>query len=740
MSRVVGRGPEKESRANDVAKYPMRITADAKLGLTEFLLGTEDVAACAQYGLDWLATHAGVTRALCAASVGTDPHLWGVAGIGISSARTGAFQIDLVRGRNRLSRVARDGRPVWFGPGRPRPDTPLGGRPFHAIPMRPGRRRPALGLLLVEGNNERPDGALTWFVRVFGAKLGRLRSRHAFSDRGLDRERRLLFSVINAVSDPILLTNAQGKLLMGNTRAEQLLAWSEDTSEGRRHALELNNLHFSSALAGASVGGFGPREVILVDPEDGSDLLFELLTTPLEERGQSAFVSVLRNVTDLGRATREIEDNYKRLRAAEAQARAERRRIEQVIHSVVDPIIVSNAAGKILMTNRPAELLFTAGDHDGEALRRAHANAARFSSFVGLLMSGTADLVRERITLTDPQTDRPIPMEAVAGSVLAGRSELAAVVTVLHDLTEAVERERLFAELKLASSQLEVRVSAATTELATQNELLRRQALALEHASAAKSRFLASISHEFRTPLNAILGYTWMLLQNMAGTLSPEHRRMVSKIDSNSRNLAALINNVLDISRIEADQIVVELTTFAVEPLVREVLDELETVINASAVPVLSQVSDQLPAIRSDRQKVKQVLVNLLSNALKFTATGTIRIDATVAEERGSWRIAVHDTGIGIAAADRERVFEAFEQAGPAGTVSAGTGLGLAICRRLARLLGGDVNVDSTPGVGSTFVLTLPLEPQRLIPPDVTERATARALAGVGVVNEGAQS
>ena len=129
--------------------------------------------------------------------------------------------------------------------------------------------------------------------------------------------------MITAVSDPILLTNAQGKLLMGNTRAEQLLAWSEDTSEGRRHALELNNLHFSSALAGASVGDFGPREVILVDPEDGSDLLFELLTTPLEaERGQSAFVSVLRNVTDLGRATREIEDNYKRLRAAEAQARA----------------------------------------------------------------------------------------------------------------------------------------------------------------------------------------------------------------------------------------------------------------------------------------------------------------------------------------------------------------------------------------------------------------------------------
>jgi signal transduction histidine kinase len=408
-----------------------------------------------------------------------------------------------------------------------------------------------------------------------------------------------------------------------------------------------------------------------------------------------------------------------------------------MIDSVVDPIIVSDAAGKILMTNRPAEALFTSADHDPQALRRARANVARFSSFVGLLMSGTADRVRERLTLTDPHSDRAVPVEAVAVSVPAGRSELTAVVTVLHDLTEALERERLYAELKLASSQLEDRVSSATTELATQNELLRRQAVALEHASAAKSRFLASISHEFRTPLNAILGYTWMLLQNMGGAMNPEHRRMVAKIDSNSRNLAALINNVLDISRIEADQIVVELSTFAVEPLVREVLDELEAVVAGSSVPVQCLVTGDLPPLRTDRQKVKQVLVNLLSNALKFTSTGAIRIEASLDAGHGPWRIAVHDTGMGIAEADRERIFEAFEQAGPAGTVSAGTGLGLAISRRLARLLGGDVQVESTVGAGSTFVLTLPVEPQMLIAPEVT---AARAFAGAAVSNQRAES
>jgi len=717
----------------------MPITADARLALTEYLLGCEDVVACAQYGLDWLSQHAGISHALCAVSVSGDPHLWGVAGLGISAARTGAFEIDPLHGRDSLSKVVRTGTSAWFGPGRSRPETPLGSRHFHAIPLRARRQRPAPGLLLVEGNQGRPDRLLTWFARLFGAKLTRLRSRHAASDRGLDRERRLLFSVINAVSDPILLTDAQGKLLMGNTRAEQLLAWSGETSEGRRHALELNNLHFSSALGSVAVdSGAGAREVILVDPEDGSDLLFELLSTPLEaERGQSAFVSVLRNVTDLGRATREIEDNYKRLRAAEAQARAERGRIEQVIDSVADPIILSNSAGKILMTNRPAELLFTSADHEPQALRRARVNVARLSSFVGLSMSGTADRVRERLTLTDPRSGRPVPFEAVVVSVPAGRSELTAVVTVLHDLTEALELERLYAELKLASSQLEDRVRAATTELASQNELLRRQAVALEHASAAKSRFLASISHEFRTPLNAILGYTWMLLQNMGGTMNPEHRRMVGKVDSNSRNLAALINNVLDISRIEADQISVELSVFPVEPLVREVLDELETVISASSVPVGCEVTEGLPVLRSDRQKVKQVLVNLLSNALKFTSVGEIRIEVSLEAGRGPWRIAVHDTGIGIAEIDRERIFGAFEQAGPPGTVSAGTGLGLAISRRLARILGGNVEVGSMVGAGSTFVLTLPLEPQMSIAPDVT---SAGAFAGAGVSNQGAES
>jgi PAS domain S-box-containing protein len=718
----------------------MSITADTKLALTELLLSSDDLAHCAQGALDWLSAEVGPRRAVCAAVVGGgDPHLWGVACTGVSAARTGEFAIDPAGREDPLSAAVRSGRHVWFGLA-PRPVTPLDDCPFHAMPLRPDRRGPTLGLLLVEGGQPRPDRSLQWLARVLGMKLLRISSGSGGHDASLDRERQLLFAVINAVSDPILLTDVRGNLLVGNSRAEQLLAWTAETSEGRRHALELNNLYFSAALASSAVDhGTGSREVALVDPDDGSELLFELMSTPLEiQRGESAFVSVLRNVTDLGRAAMELEENYRRLHATEAQARAERRRMEQVIDSVVDPIVVARSSAEILMTNKPAEFLFTAAEHDQHGLRRARANVAQFTSFVaGLLMSGSADRVRERLSLADPVDNRQIPVEAVAVVVPSGGAEPPAVVTVLHDLTETLERERLYAELQEGTAQLEHRVREATAELANQNELLRRQAIALADASAAKSRFLASVSHEFRTPLNAVLGYTWMLLQDGSSVDAANARRMIAKIDSNSRHLASLINDVLDISRIEADHMPIDVAPFSVEPLVREVLDELEPVTAASPVPVRCAVPRGLPSLRSDRQKVKQILVNLLSNAVKFTREGQIRILAAVDVGSGRWRIVVRDTGIGVAPADCERIFDAFEQAGSPGS-HPGTGLGLAISRRLARLLGGDVELRSTPGRGSTFTLALPPSP----PARARRRraASARSDAVATALSSGASS
>src|SRR5262249_47158512 len=282
-------------------------------------------------------------------------------------------------------------------------------------------------------------------------------------------------------------------------------------------------------------------------------------------------------------------------------------------------------------------------------------------------------------------------------------------VTILHDLTEAIEKARLYEQLKQASVELEKKVQEATAELAEQNELLRRQHIALEQASALKSQFLANMSHEFRTPLNAILGYTHMLLNNVTGQVTEPQRKSLTRIDSNARHLLALINDILDITRIEAGRMPLTATTFGVKDLFDEVQAELEPIIKRSNLAVSTKVRVGVPSLRTDRQKVKQIVLNLLSNALKFTPAGSVRMTGSYHARQKQVAIAVKDTGVGISPQDQAKVFEDFRQldSSPARGYG-GTGLGLSICRRLAHILGGTIDLESAAGRGSTFTLRLP--------------------------------
>ena len=226
------------------------------------------------------------------------------------------------------------------------------------------------------------------------------------------------------------------------------------------------------------------------------------------------------------------------------------------------------------------------------------ANDAHFSSFIsGLLLgeTGPGEIRRGEIGLLNPTTSEINPVEAIAGKVQSESGELTAVVTILHDRREALERARLYEQLKLASDELQARVQAATAELATQNELLRRQAIELEQASRLKSQFLANMSHEFRTPLNAILGYTHMLLQGVAGDLSPAAKRQLQRIDSNGRHLLTIINEILDITRIEAGKMPIQLSEFSVNDIVPEVMAELDPVIGRSKLTVTPRLSPTRP-------------------------------------------------------------------------------------------------------------------------------------------------
>jgi signal transduction histidine kinase len=268
----------------------------------------------------------------------------------------------------------------------------------------------------------------------------------------------------------------------------------------------------------------------------------------------------------------------------------------------------------------------------------------------------------------------------------------------------------LYEQLKLASEELEGKVREATGELANQNELLRRQALELEQASAAKSQFLANVSHELRTPLNAILGYAAMTLQGVSGELSAPQRRNLSRIDANARHLLTLINEILDITRIEAGKMPMQISRFNVNELVPEVMAELDAVIARSKLTVTPRLHARMPEVVSDRQKVKQVVVNLLSNAIKFTHHGGIELAVGYDQGAGVASIAVRDTGIGIAPEHHEKVFEDFRQVDDSPSRQyGGTGLGLAICRRLAATVGGRITLRSTLGKGSTFTLLFPV-------------------------------
>jgi PAS domain S-box-containing protein len=699
-------------------------SAAARLELLEyFLVHHEDLPRCAQASLEWLARNAGARRAICLAIDGDAGMLVGVAGVGVTPGDVGEYSSLLTHPHDPLIGALTAPVPTTLRVGRENGHgrfPGFGGSAVLAIPLRNDRQddADAVGLLLVKTGTS-VSGDVSWLATALGQKLDQIRGRGSLTEelRKLRRERALFFTIINSVTDPIMLTDTEGRLIVANSRAEKLFAASEEESEGRRRAVELNNMLFSAALSRTAVEAPSEaRELLLVDPSDGSDLLFEVLSTTVEDpREGTGIVSVLRNVTDLRRATEQIEENYQKLRVAEAAVRAERDRLNLIIDSVADPIIVTDQSGATVLMNAPSEELFTvAPEAPSSAQRTVQSNDAHFSSFIsGLLLgeSGPGEIRRGEIGLMNPMSSETIPVEAIAGKVLTDTGELTAVVTILHDRREALERTRLYEQLRSASDELQMRVQSATAELATQNELLRRQAIELEQASRLKSQFLANMSHEFRTPLNAILGYTHMLLQGVAGDLPANVRRQLTRIDSNGRHLLTIINEILDITRIEAGKMPMQISEFNLNELVPEVMTELDPVISRSRLTVTSRLAPEPPIMISDRQKVKQVIVNLLSNALKFTHQGGIEIGIDYDANSRMSTITVTDTGIGIAPEHHDKIFEDFRQVDDSPSRQyGGTGLGLAICRRLASALGGRISLQSNLGEGSTFILTIPAE------------------------------
>jgi signal transduction histidine kinase len=268
--------------------------------------------------------------------------------------------------------------------------------------------------------------------------------------------------------------------------------------------------------------------------------------------------------------------------------------------------------------------------------------------------------------------------------------------------------------------------------LVERSKELERLSSELLRVNRMKSEFLANVSHELRTPLNAIVGFVDLLREGVYGELAPRQVKPVERIEASANHLRHLVDQVLDLAKMAAGRLEIHTETIDLRPFVLDVASEIESLVSEKGLSLSLVMGAALPRIRTDPTHLRQILMNLLGNAIKYTNEGSIVIRTRLvdslpasgaaperpADTAHSWiGVQVIDTGIGIHPADQRRIFEEFEQvdAGPRGhSASRGTGLGLAISRRLALLLGGTVELESEPGKGSTFTLWLPVDPREL--------------------------
>jgi signal transduction histidine kinase len=230
----------------------------------------------------------------------------------------------------------------------------------------------------------------------------------------------------------------------------------------------------------------------------------------------------------------------------------------------------------------------------------------------------------------------------------------------------------------------------------------------LAEASKHKSQFLANMSHELRTPLNAILGYTELILDSVYGEMPEKARGVLDRVQRNGRHLLGLINDVLDLSKIEAGQLTLSLSDYSLKSVIQTVFSAVEPLAREKQIALKIDVAPQLPQGRGDERRLTQVLLNLVGNAIKFTDIGEVSIEGSAAD--GSFNVAVRDSGPGISPADQAKLFQEFQQADNSITRrKGGTGLGLAISRQIIEMHGGRIWVESSPGHGSTFAFTLPV-------------------------------
>lgn len=452
--------------------------------------------------------------------------------------------------------------------------------------------------------------------------------------------------------------------------------------------------------------------------QDGDYIWFEITNrTYFAPDGQTVreVIAIARDITQRKQAERELFQLNQKLEQQvserDSQLQTLNRLYRSVLTSIEEVIFQTDTTGRWIFLSRPWQTI--TGYKTEESLNQSCLDAVfsqedRDRLAVLLQQLLTSEQESFEYAFRSPTKNGTFRwLEMYAQRNLDSEGHLLGTSGAINDITERKQTEAV--------------LQARADELNLQRQQIERQNQELLKASRLKSQFLATISHELRTPMNAIMGFSQMLMVKQSGPLTPRQGDMVERIFLNSQNLLTLLNEVLDFSKIEAGYWEVTFESLDLARLVRLTVEELRSLAEKKQLALNVKLQLSNPQVVSDRNSLRRLLVNLLSNAIKFTESGSVTVTVKEAGQQGVL-IAVADTGVGIAPEHHESIFEAFRQADQTlKRKHSGTGLGLAIVKSLAQMLNGTIGVQSTVGEGTNFTLSIPRYGRHLEPAEEAE-------------------